>query len=247
MYLTIDSTGKVADKFTIQFAPAVPLEEKDDGLSWHIALYSMKYTYSMRNIDSTFSNNTFEYYNGTSWKTVTIPGGAYGVADINDYFQDVMKTNGDYTTSNGEDEFYASFSLNNNTQRVRITLSNSYEVRFTNGSDFRLLIGAAATTYNSTTDLTTLPDINRGITSFNVHLNNISGMIYNGSPSSILFNFIPDVPPGYVTEIKPIKHIWLKVENKLMDRFTVSFTDQRNRPISFFGETVTIVLVLERR
>jgi len=247
MYFTIDSTGKVADDFTIQFRPAVELNEEDNGKSWYIALYSMKYVYSMRNIDSSFNNHTFEYYNGSAWKTVTIPGGAYGVSDINSYFQQVMKNNGDYTTSNGEDVFYASITANNNTQRVKITLSNSYQIRFTNGSSFRLLIGADATTYNSTVDLTTLPQINRGITSFNIHLDMIEGNMYNGAPSTILFNFIPDVPPGYVTEIKPIKHLWMKINKPILRSMNIRFTDQNNTPISFFGEPVTLILVAERR
>jgi len=247
MILTIDSTGKVADDFTTQFSPLLELSDKDDGLEWHIALYSLKYVYNMRNIDSSYSNNTFEYYNGSAWKTVTLPGGIYGVEGINELFQQTMKDNGDYTTSNGEDTYYADFTLNYNTLTVKITLSNSYQVRFTNGSSFRNLIGADATTYNTTTMLTGAPDINRGITSFNIHLDYIEGNVYNGSTSDIIYNFIPNVPPGTTTEVAPLKHLWMKLTNKRINKLRVHFTDQMNRPISFFGETVTLIFVLERR
>jgi len=247
MILTIDSTGKNAEDFTTIFSPILTLPEKDDDQEWHVALYSLKYVYSMRNIDSSYSNNTFEYYNGSAWKTVTLPGGIYGVEGINEFFQQTMKDNGDYTTTNGEDVFYASLTLNYNTLTVKITLSNSYQVRFTNGSAFRNLIGADATTYNSTTMLTGTPDINRGITSFNIHLDYIDGNIYNGQSSTILYNFIPNVPPGTVTEVAPLKHLWLKLTNKSISSLNIRFTDQLNRPISFFGETVTVILALERR
>jgi len=246
MIITLDSTGNTADDFTVQFDPAIDVKA-DEGYVWKIALDSMKYTYSMRNIDSTFSNNTFEYYNNTAWKTVTIPGGTYGVSDINAYFQQVMKDNGDYTTSNGDDTFYASFSLNNNTQRIKITLSNNYEVRFTNGSEFRLLIGADATTYNSTVELTGQPDMTRGINSFNVHTDIISETFYNGQSSTILYNFIPNVAPGYITELSPRKLLWLAVNRREIRSIRIWFTDQLNRPISFFGEPVTMVFVLEQR
>jgi len=246
MIITVDSTGKTAEDFTINFQPPIQVKN-EEGYEWKIALDSMKYTYSMRNIDSTYNNHTFEYYNGSAWKTVTIPGGTYGVSDINAYFQQVMKDNGDYSTSGGDDVFYASFTLNNNTQRIKITVSNSYEVRFTNGSDFRLLIGADAATYNSTTDLTTQPDINRGINSFNVHTDIISETYYNGQTSSILYNFIPNVPPGYITELAPQKLLRLGLDTNEIRSMRIWFTDQLNRPISFFGEPVTLVLVLERR
>jgi len=246
MIITIDSSGNTADDFTINFEPPLDVRN-EEGQTWKIALDSMKYTYSMRNIDSTFNNNTFEYYNGSSWNTVTIPGGTYGVEDINKYFEQVMKDNGDYTTNNGEDVFYASFTLNNNTQRIKITLTNSYQVRFTDGSDFRLLIGADDTTYNTTTQLTTQPDINRGINSFNVHTDVIKETYYNGQSSTILYNFIPNVAPGYITELSPKKLLRLGLNQDEIRSMRIWFTDQQNRPISFFGEPVTLVFVLERR
>jgi len=163
------------------------------------------------------------------------------------YFEQVMKDNGDYTTANGEDTFYASFTLNNNTQRIKITLSNSYEVRFTNGSEFRLLIGADATTYDSTTDLTGHPDMTRGINSFNVHTDIIRETYYNGQSSTILYNFIPNVAPGYITELSPQKLLRLGLNKQEIRSMRIWFTDQLNRPISFFGEPVTLVFVLEQR
>jgi len=246
MIITLDSTGQTADDFTVAFQPAIRLDDDEDK-KWTIALDSMKYTYSMRNIDPSFNNNTFEYYNGSAWKTVTVPGGTYGISDINAYFQQFMFNQGDYDNSGADPEYYASISLNNNTQRIKITLKNSYEIRFTNGSSFRLLIGAEATTYNTTIDLTGSPDINRGINSFNVHTDIINGTFYNGTTSSILYNFIPNVAPGYITELLPKKLLRLGLKNNEIRSIRIWFTDQLNRPISFFGEPVTLVLVLEQR
>jgi hypothetical protein len=250
MIIVIDSTGKTADDFTVDFDIPLTLKETKDH-HWEVALSSLTYTYSMRNIDSTYNNNVFEYSHnsGSNWSVVTIPGGVYGIDDINAYFQSVMKANGHYTAGTGgaDDTYYLKLEANLNTQRVKqVVTSGTYRFRFTTG-DFYKLIGSAAGVVSTTTEGPNLPDINRGVTSFNLHTNITKGTYYNGKVGTILYNFLPNTAPGYVIRDEPLKNKFVPLNTDLIRSINFRFTDQQNRTISFFGEAVTIVLEFERK
>ena len=85
-------TGKSTTLDT-SFSPELVL----DG-NWGIALQNISTYNSIANINST--NNNFKYFNGTTWKTVTIGTGSYEITELNQEIIRLMKINGDYDTAN---------------------------------------------------------------------------------------------------------------------------------------------------
>ena len=242
LLISLDSTGRVADDFTISFASPITLSS-----DYEVTLLSLSYVNSIRNIDTSYNNTTFRYSpdNGSTWKTVTIPSGGYGLYDIDTYFKTVMKANNDYTaaTPTADEIYYLSFSVNANVQRVVLTVSNNYQFDFATG-DFRLLIGAPASVISATTTLTTAADLSRGISSLYLNCDLVNGSTLNGVASQHIASFTPDVPPGILGLFTPTSRYYMPISVRSIQRIRVYFTDQDARPVSFFGEAVTVDLHL---
>src|SRR5690554_5414408 len=72
--------------------PALPHAE--------LALVSAQIWYSIDNIAAKYNNNKFRYFDGTVYKTITLPDGIYQFSQIESYIIGEMKSNGDYDTPN---------------------------------------------------------------------------------------------------------------------------------------------------
>ena len=114
-------SGK-ATKLDTNFSPELVL----DG-NWGIALQNISTYNSIANINS--SNNNFKYFNGTTWKTITIGTGSYEITELNEEIARLMKINNDYDTAN--DVPYITLSPNLSRLTTEIELNNGYKVDFT--------------------------------------------------------------------------------------------------------------------
>lgn len=249
--LVLSATGSNASNFTIDFDSPIDVK-KTDQYHWEVSLRSVTYTYSMRNIDSSYNNHTFMYSSdgGSTWNTVTLSGGIYSVEDIDTAFKAVMKANGDYTAGATPDldVYYITFTVNYSTQRVKQVISDSnYRLDFSTG-DFYKLIGANAAVVSATVEGPNQADINRGVTSYNIHTDFTTGTYVNGRVDNVIYNFIPNASAGYVIRDEPKVLDFVPIKSiDYLRSINIYFTDQNNRAISFFGEPVTVVLRLEKR
>lgn len=68
-------------------------------------------------------------------------------------------------------------------------------------------------------------------------------MDINVTPSTALYSFHPDVPPGYKICERPSQLVYLPINNhEAISNITCYFTDQHSDPIDFCGEEITIQL-----
>jgi len=249
--LTINSEGQDAADFTIIYSNPIPLpRSRMNRYEWRVALTSFKYVYDIDNINPTFNNHTFEYSHnaGVDWNTVTIPAGTYSVSSINDHFKNTMKANGHYTPGVGgaDDEFFLFLGVNNATFQVIQEINDAaYRFRFTTG-DFYKLIGATAGVISTTTLGPNNPDLNRGVTSYNLNTDIVTNTFFNGSNGTVLHNFLPNDFPGSTIEEKIVNLQFLTVDRSEIRSIRIWFTDQLNRPISFNDNGVTVCLRIDK-
>ena len=122
-------------KFNTRFNPAIQL---DKDRQYEIALVDLQTYYSFPNVDA--SNNYLRYSPdaGVTWFEIYIPEGSYGLNDINDTMQQMMRQNGHYDSAN--EEYYITISANTNTLKAILILENDYQVDFRNPNSISKLL-----------------------------------------------------------------------------------------------------------
>jgi len=244
--LKLDSStleGQDSDNFTVNFANGIILNTQNQQMKYEIALITLDTWYSWNNISSDYNNKTFRYYNGSTWRTLTLPDGNYTVSDINDYLHDQMENYNDYTTDAvGEKLFDLHIEGNVVTNKVRLRISNSYQLDFST-SDLNLLLGFDKTTYDTSIESPNRPDMTRGVNNLIVNCSIVAGSYQNGLSSGVLYAFSPNNSRGSSIHVEPNNPIYVPIsEVQQITRITMRITDQQGRRINFNGEPVSYFL-----
>jgi len=228
------------DNFEVGFNPAIRI----DG-NWQIALQNATLWYAWYNISSQYSNQLFKYYNGSVWKTYTIPPGLYGVADINASIQGYMFSQGDYTGLATAPVFNVSLTPDYNTFKCLLTLLNSYEVDFT-VSNLYLLLGFKSQIYTTTQEGPNNVNISNGIDKVLIHVDCVTGSYTLGQSSDVLYSFAPNSSPSSLLIVDPIKRVYLPLnQSSYLNKIRVRITDDSNNRLNLNGEQVTVTLLLK--
>ena len=222
-------------KFNTRFNPAIQL---DKDRQYEIALVDLQTYYSFPNVDA--SNNYLRYSPdaGVTWFEIYIPEGSYGLNDINDTMQQMMRQNGHYDSAN--EEYYITISANTNTLKAILILENDYQVDFRNPNSISKLLGFNNDIYTlefqESENIVNILSIN----SLLVNLDIISGSYVNNTTQNTIYAFFPNVNPGYKIVETPKNLVYLPVILDTIDSMGVSITDQNNKPVNLRGETITI-------
>lgn len=230
------------DDFSIAYQPPPSIPG-----NWMIALESFSMWYSYYNIAPNYDNQTFKYYNGSTWKTITITPGLYTIPDLNNFLLASMKANGDSGTDvNNNDVFYITLTPNYNTFKLLISISNGYQVDLTDGYLYEML-GFEPIVINSSQEGVNNVNITNGVNRILIHVDCVVGSYKGSSAADILYSFNPDGAPSSLIQIKPNRLIWLPINktNYLTD-IRLYITDQQGRRIDLNGEEVSCSLVLKR-
>jgi len=247
--LTLDSSkinNSVGGNFTVHFPSGIPLQEHLDSLRSHeIALVAADLWYTWHNIKASYGNNTFRYYNGSVWRDITLPDGNYQINDLNVYLHDKMVENNDYTTNtDGEKEYSINLLPNEVTIKVRVELSDSYQIDFST-SDLNELLGFEKQIYTTTVESPNRVDITRGINSLLIHCSLVNNSYDNGTAGDILYTFTPQVSRGSSIHVEPNNPIYVPISlASQINTINMRITDQQNRVIDFNGEPVTYFLLI---
>ena len=234
--------GSTTDNFTISFQPPLNIPG-----NWEMALESLSIWYSWYNISSDYGNQSFKYYNGSTWKTITITPGLYTIPNLNDFIHASMKANGDTgTDGNNNDVFYISITPNYNTFKLLISISNGYQVDLTVGNIYQIF-GFTQMIVSSSQEGVNNVDITNGINRILVHIDCIVGSYKSGSASDVIYSFNADGAPSSLLQIKPNRLLYLPI-NKSGNLFNLRMyiTDQQNRRVNLNGEEVSCALYLRR-
>lgn len=236
--------GTRTHDFSVTYSRPIDIS---DGI-YQVALQKLNLWYSFYNIAEQYNNNTFKYYDGTTWKDVIITDGQYSINQLNDALHRIMDANGDSTTDpvTGQPLYDVKIVPNFSTLRVRIEVSNSYEVDLT-VSDLNDLLGFDKIIVDSTQEGSKVANINRGINTLQLHCDIISSSYQNEITTDLLYSFVPNTPPGSNIEIAPRHEIYLPIRIPYQIRnIRIYITDQLQRPVDLNGEPVSVLLSIKK-
>jgi len=241
------TTNQPGEDFEISFSNFQLQPSKE----YEIALVKASIWYSYFNVSSEYGNNTLRYSadGGSTFNNVVLDNGIYGITDINRELNEKMKANGDYSVVNGVDTFNITISPNFQTLKVRITVSNNYQLDLTTSS-LRELLGFSSTIVTTTQEGTELADITRGVNSLVLKLNLVDGnsSFSNGASSDIIYSFVPNVSPGSINAIDVQYPLYVKINtSNYIERIRFTLVDNQDRIVRLNGEPVFLLFDLREK
>lgn len=238
MAITITLSGCAA-QLSNSFYPPIKLDENSN---YKIALLRLEVYNSIPNVKK--ANNTLQVtINGIDTKIV-IPIGTYEIGDISTYIAEKIKLKSNETL-----ELDDLFSIKSNTNTLQTIIFSKFPVSFNVPNSLAPLLGFPKTTKLEANHSVTSPklaDINP-VDVIRVECNLATGSFLNGESSHTIYEFTPDVPPGYkITEV-PKNLIYLPLINtNLISEVYVKFVDQDRGLIDFRGERSSVVLAIQK-
>lgn len=190
-------------------------------ISYCVGLIGFHTFNSIANIEE--RNNQFYY---DKEKCITIPTGAYEIEDIEKYLQNrIVEENLFYSTEidvHIEKEKVLSLKPNNNTLKCEI--KSSYEVDFTHSDSIGKLLGFSLRKLDiGKLHQSDLPVNIIKVLSVRVDCNIVNGSVYEGQFSHTLYEFSPNVNPGYKINIEPHNILFMPINTQVMDNITIDY------------------------
>lgn len=223
MSFTVSITGRGAFMAT-SYSPTLDLcGEYECGL-----LYFSTFN-SIPNIDE--RNNKFYY--GTN-EVIEIPEGSYELQDICDYLKANIKN------------CVFNLTCNNNTLKTNIFCTK--DVHFENHNSLGKTLGFGMKTVKANiSSKSQYPVSILSTTIVRIECDVVSGSFVNGKASHIIYEFVPNVPPGYrIIEI-PKNIIYFPVNQNSISAINIRLLDAENKQINLRGEEVQLYLHFRKR
>ena len=221
-------------KITSEFIPT--LSFPSNGCYYEIAMTRLETYYSFANIRPENSHFRISIDKGKTWKLMCIPTGCYEIKAINKAIQRLI-------VEYGGKEKMISFLPNVNTLKCILDISNeNYQIDFTVDNCLRTVLGFNAKVYmKGRYEGDRLVDI-LDINSILVHCDIVGASRLNGIEAPIIYNFFPNVAPGYKIVEIPRNLIYVPIIVEAISSLTCWLTDQDGNPLDLRGEQLTISL-----
>lgn len=222
-------------EFVERFNP--PLQF-DKSRSYEMALINLETYYSFPNI--TKENNRFIYSanGGNDWSTITIPVGCYELDDLNIIIQREMKMNGHWDRNN--ETYYISFSANKATLRTVMHIGQNYKVNFNQAKTLASVLGFENRIFSQGSYESENPVNILDVSSILVNIDIVQGSYLNGSQSSIIYSFFPNVFPGEKIIQTPHNLVYLPITLDTISKIKTRITDNKDQLLDLRGETITM-------
>ena len=247
----------------VKFTPPVDLGDVEkmtekDGKTWMVALSSLNMWNSYYNIsDALFDNATITYKSAVpTTYSFTMPAGSYSIEEINALLLLDLEANTLY------DPLVDTFSPieiypNYNTGKVELKINTAGWAFDLSTSLLYLIFGfsaAQATGGDITVDTTAdnIANIQNGVNQLEVRTSLLSagqGSFTNGGEGNTLFAFVPRSPSGSSLEVAPNQRVYIPISPHLrqLSNMRVEITDQNGNHIELNGDSVSVILHLQRR
>lgn len=223
MSFTVSITGTNAHLST-NYSPTLDLSgEYECGLVYFSTFNSIP------NIDE--RNNKF-YYGSNEF--ISIPEGSYELQDICDYLKSNVKNT------------KLKLTCNNNT--LKTTIFCSKEVHFDKSNSLGKMLGFGKEkikpfiSTESQYPVSILPT-----TIVRIECDVISGSFVNGKASHVIYEFVPNVPPGYRIIEVPKNLIYFPVNQRSISSINIKLLDAENKQINLRGEEVQLYLHFRKK
>lgn len=194
------------------------------------------YTYnSIPNIHE--NNNKFHYSISEQSETevITIPVGSYEINTIAEYLEKEL------------DERKHIFRLNPNINTMKCRLESDVHIDFTQPNSVGRVLGFSkrklmAGEYHTSDNVVNIQTVN----SIRIDCDLTAGSFHNGKSTHTIYEFSPDVDPGYKITEQPNHLIYLPVIRYRISELNISIVDQDGKLVDFRGEKITCRIHIKR-
>ena len=199
-----------------------------------MALANLCIYYTWKNIKSDYNNNKFKI-SAPAWNdTFDLPNGSYSIADIQNYFDYIIKKH-ETITDNTRILIY----VNKISNRIIFKLKTGYKLELLSKNTMELL-GSSSNTIDKDKDGELVPKL-EVVEVVLVHCNLVNNSYQKASKA--LFTFVPNKQFGQLITITPRSPTMLKATNAEFSFIKISFTDKNNRPLEI-EDNVNINLII---
>ena len=188
----------------------------------NIALGNLSIYYTWNNIKSTYNNNKFKI-SAPIWNdTFYLPDGSYSIADIQDYFEFIIKKH-ETLIEDSPVEIYPNRIKNRNFFKIK----TGYKLELLSPETMKLLGSTKknADQDKSGEDVPKLESVEVDLVHCNLINNNYQ------QASKVLFTLVPNKQFGHLINISPHSLTMLSTTNTDFLFIEVWFTDQNSKPL----------------
>ena len=209
---------------------------------YEIACCGVETYYSFPNISDHNNKVQVSFDEGKSWTLLEIPKGCYNIDAINAVLRRLIKK-----IKKGDKKDYLCLVPNKSTFQSILTLTKLWV-------DFRGNRGSLGTVLGFDEKIYKDDDGEEGsgrhesqhivnilrVNTILVHCDVVNLSRRNGIPSPVIYNFFPNVPPGYKIVDKPRNLIYLPLTLNIISQMTCWLTDQEGKALDLRGEELSI-------
>ena len=212
-----NSKTSEAHRFRLDLTGKLDLKDPKENM----ALANLSIYYTWKNIKSEYNNNKFKISAPTWNDTFDLPDGSYSIANIQDYFEFIIKKD-DTLTENPPVQVYP-----NKINRIVFKIKTGYKLELLTPETMRLL-GSTKKDFDKDKDGENLPKL-ESVEVVLVHCN----LVKNGyqHTSKVLFNFVPNKQFGHLINISLLSLTVMNTVNTEFFSFEVWFTDQASKAL----------------
>ena len=175
-------------RFKLDLADKLNLENPEK----NIALVNLSIYYTWKNIKSEYNNNKFKISAPTWNETFDLPDGSYSIADIQDYFEFIIKKY-ETLTKHPPVEIYPNKIKN----RIILKMKTGYKLELLTSKTMRLL-GSTRKDVDKDKNSENVPKL-ESVEVLLVHCNIVKNDYQNSS--KVLFSFVPNKQFGQLINI----------------------------------------------
>ena len=204
---------------------------------YEIACCGVETYYSFPNINENNNKVQISFDKGVNWILLEIPKGCYEIKAINTVLRRLIKN------QRSDKEDYLCLIPNKNTFQSVLTLKKLW-VNFKGAEgSLRTVLGFDEKIYRDDNggrhESEHIVNILR-VNSILIHCDVVKFSRRNGIAAPIIYNFFPNVPPGFKIVDRPRNLIYLPLTLNVISQMSCWLTDQEGKALDMRGEEVTI-------
>ena len=199
-----------------------------------MALANLSIYYTWKNIKSEYKNNKFKVLAPTWNDTFDLPDGSYSIADIQDYFEFIIKKH-ETLTENPPIQIYPNKIKN----RIVFKIKTGYKLELLTPETMKLL-GSTKKDVDKDKDGEIVPKL-QSLEVVLVHCNLVTN--YYQHESKVLFSFVANKQFGQLINISPSSLRMMNTVNTKFSSVEVWFTDQASKALEI-EDDVNLTLII---
>ena len=227
---TENSKTNESHRFKLDLADKLNLKNPKKNM----ALVNLSIYYTWKNIKSEYKNNKFKISAPTWNETFDLPDGSYSIADIQDYFEFIIKKH-ETLTENPSIQIYPNKIKN----KIAFKIKTGYKLELLTSETMKLL-GSTKKVVDKNKNRDDVPKL-ESVEVVLVLCNLVKNDYQHAS--KVLFSFVPNKKFGQLLNISPCVFTMMNTINTELSSVEVWFTDQSSKALEI-EDNVNLTLII---